>query len=31
MIRKDGTPFVLNFGIACEVQETMIRMTGCPL
>ena len=28
MIRKDGRPFVLDFGIAREVQETMTRMTG---
>jgi len=28
MVRKDGTPFVLDFGIAREVQETMTRVTG---
>ena len=28
MIRKDGVPFVLDFGIAREIQETMTRMTG---
>ena len=28
MIRKDGTPFVLDFGIAREMQETMTRVTG---
>ena len=28
MIRKDGTPFVLDFGIAREIQETMTRVTG---
>ena len=28
MIRKDGMPFVLDFGIAREVQETMTRVTG---
>ena len=31
MIRKDGRPFILDFGIACEVQETMSRMTGSKL
>ena len=28
MIRRDGTPFVLDFGIAREIQETMTRVTG---
>ena len=28
MIRKDATPFVLDFGIAREIQETMTRVTG---
>ena len=28
MIRKDGTPYVLDFGIAREIQETMTRVTG---
>ena len=28
IIRKDGTPFVLDFGIAREIQETMTRVTG---
>ena len=28
MIRKDGCPFVLDFGIAREIQETMTRVTG---
>ena len=28
MIRKDGTPFVLDFGIAREIQETLTRVTG---
>ena len=28
MIRKDGTAFVLDFGIAREIQETMTRVTG---
>ena len=28
MIRKDRTPFVLDFGIAREIQETMTRVTG---
>jgi serine/threonine protein kinase len=28
MIRKDGHPFVMDFGIAREIQETMTRMTG---
>ncbi len=28
MIRKDGRPFVLDFGIAREMQETMTRVTG---
>ena len=28
MIRKDGTPFILDFGIAREIQETMTRVTG---
>ena len=28
MIAKDGTPFVLDFGIAREIQETMTRVTG---
>ena len=28
MIREDGTPFVLDFGIAREMQETMTKVTG---
>jgi TPR repeat protein len=28
MVRKDGTPFVLDFGIAREIQETMTMVTG---
>ena len=28
MIRKDGHPFILDFGIAREVQETMTMVTG---
>ncbi|MBQ6007137.1 MAG: FtsQ-type POTRA domain-containing protein [Kiritimatiellae bacterium] len=28
MIAKDGTPYILDFGIAREMQETMTRMTG---
>ena len=28
MIRKDGHPFILDFGIAREIQETMTRVTG---
>ena len=28
MIAKDGTPFILDFGIAREIQETMTRVTG---
>ena len=28
MIRKDGRPFILDFGIAREMQETMTRVTG---
>ena len=28
MIRGGGTPFVLDFGIAREIQETMTRVTG---
>ena len=28
MIRKDGVPFILDFGIAREIQETMTRVTG---
>ena len=28
MIRKDGRPFVMDFGIAREIQETMTRVTG---
>lgn len=28
IIRKDGHPFILNFGIAREIQETMTRVTG---
>ena len=28
MIRTDGTPFVLDFGIAREIQETMTHVTG---
>ena len=30
MIAKDGTPFILDFGIAREIQETMTRVTGKP-
>ena len=30
MIAKDGTPYVLDFGIAREIQETMTRVTGKP-
>ena len=28
IVDKDGTPFVLDFGIAREIQETMTRVTG---
>ena len=28
MIRKDGHPFILDFGIAREIQETMTHVTG---
>ena len=28
MVRADGTPFVLDFGIAREIQETLTRATG---
>ncbi len=28
MIDKDGAPFILDFGIAREIQETMTRVTG---
>ena len=28
MVRKDGVPFVLDFGIAREIQETLTRVTG---
>ena len=28
MIRKDGHPFILDFGIAREMQETLTRVTG---
>ena len=28
MIRKDGCPFIMDFGIAREIQETMTRVTG---
>ncbi|MBP5320672.1 MAG: serine/threonine protein kinase, partial [Kiritimatiellae bacterium] len=28
MIAKDGTPFILDFGIAREMQETLTRVTG---
>lgn len=28
MISTDGTPYILDFGIAREVQETMTRVTG---
>ena len=28
MIAKDGTPYVLDFGISREMQETMTRVTG---
>ncbi|MBP3407251.1 MAG: protein kinase [Kiritimatiellae bacterium] len=28
MIRKDGRPFVMDFGIAREIQETLTRVTG---
>lgn len=28
MVREDGTPFVLDFGISREMQETMTRVTG---
>lgn len=28
MIAKDGTSFILDFGIAREIQETMTRVTG---
>ena len=28
MFAKDGTPYILDFGIAREIQETMTRVTG---
>ena len=28
MIAKEGTPYILDFGIAREIQETMTRVTG---
>ena len=28
MIARDGTPYILDFGIAREIQETMTRVTG---
>ena len=28
IVRKDGTPFVLDFGTAREIQETITRVTG---
>ena len=28
MIRKDGHPYILDFGIAREIQETLTRVTG---
>ena len=28
MVAKDGTPYILDFGIAREMQETMTRVTG---
>ena len=28
MIRQDGHPFILDFGIAREIQETLTRVTG---
>ena len=28
LIRNDGHPFILDFGIAREIQESMTRMTG---
>ena len=28
MIAQDGTPYILDFGIAREIQETMTRVTG---
>ena len=28
MIRKDGHPFILDFGVAREIQETMTMVTG---
>ena len=28
MIRKDGHPYILDFGVAREIQETMTRVTG---
>ena len=28
MIAKDGTPYILDFGFACEIQEAMTRVTG---
>jgi hypothetical protein len=28
MVAKDGTPYVLDFGIAREIQETLTRVTG---
>ena len=30
MIAKDGTPYILDFGIAREIQETMTSVTGKP-
>ena len=30
MIAKDGTPYILDFGIAREIQETLTRVTGKP-
>ncbi len=30
MIRRDGHPFILDFGIAREIQETMTHVTGRP-
>ncbi|MBO7483443.1 MAG: SUMF1/EgtB/PvdO family nonheme iron enzyme [Kiritimatiellae bacterium] len=28
MIAKDGTPYILDFGVAREIQESMTRITG---
>ena len=28
MIRKDGHPYILDFGVAREIQETLTRVTG---